>query len=127
MANPYAANMTNQQESTGTGKPADADEYKNYKFNKVGDEIKGVITAQSHWLSGNGGTFRIINLENKGDKWSVIVGTDGQKQAVAEALNEAGLTDTAVGQLFKLTWSEARPTKNGRTFRVFTAKVAKTS
>ena len=123
MTNPYAANMSNQSSASN---PDDID-YKEYPFRKLdkeGDEIKGKIVAQSSWLpTDSGGTRRILNLINGTDKFSWSIDSDGKKEAVANALEDAGLGDTRVGDLFGMRWSATVLTKNNRKFRKYTAGV----
>lgn len=117
----YGQQMNNQ--SSGASGDIDRGEFVNRKFLNVGDEFVGVIMGQSGWMTGQAGTFRILNLQKGEDKFSIIIGTDGQKQAINDALEAAGLTDTTVGDQFKIKWTDERPTKSGRKFRIFEAKV----
>lgn len=125
MTNPYAANMSVQSRE-GASNP-DGIDYKDYPFRKLekeGDKIKGKIVAQSNWIpTDQGGTRRIINLVNGDDKFSWSIDSDGKKQAIADALEDANLGDTRVGDFFGMQWVSTSVTKRGYKFRKYTAAI----
>lgn len=123
MTNPYRSNMQNQS-SGANPEQIDYKDYPFFKMSKEGDEIKGKIVAQSPWQpTMGGGTRRILNLVNGDSKFSWSIDSDGKKDAVANALEDAELSDTRVGDLFGMKWTSTVTTAKGYSFRKYTAKV----
>ncbi len=123
MANAYRQQMQNQDNGGAAGPQTSKEEYPSRKFNTEGDEMVGVIVAQSGWLPGNNGTYRIISMQKGDEKFSFLLGSDGQKDALANALDAVGLTDTAPGDQFRLKWIDTKKTNSGFKFRLYEAKV----
>lgn len=127
MTNPYRSNMQNQSSGSNPDQ-IDYKDYPFYKMEKEGDEIKGKIVAQSPWQPGqNGATRRILNLVNGDNKFSWSIDSDGKKDAVADALEDAELGDTRVGDLFGMKWTSTTVTSKGYKFRKYSAKVKRPS
>lgn len=125
MANAYRQQMQNQDNGGAAGPQTDKEEYPSRKFLNEGDEMVGVIVSQSGWLPGTNGTFRIMSMDKGGDKFSFLIGSEGQKDALANALDAAGLSETQPGDMLRLKWVDTKKTSNGFKFRLFDAKVAR--
>lgn len=116
MANPYA-----QQAPAG-----DMEKLPKFKFATEGDVAQGIINRQSAWLDDSfnaGQKIRYIDLENDGDRFTVVVKSFNQKQAIGLALDEAGLNDTQVGDLFALQFTGEKPSGKGFPTKLYKAVV----
>ncbi len=123
MANAFRQQIKNQGNSGAAGPETTQEEYPSRRFNQIGDEMVGVVIAQSGWLPGTNGTYRIYSMQKGEEKFSFFLGTDGQKDALADAIDAIGVNDTAPGDQFRLKWTETRKTASGFNFRKFEAKV----
>lgn len=117
MANPYA-----QQAPAG-----DLEKLPKFKFKDIGDTAQGVINRQSAWLDDSFNAdqkIRYIDLENDGEKFTVVIKSFLQKQAVGLALDEAGIKgDTQVGDLFALKFTDEKPSGKGFPTKLYKAVV----
>jgi len=123
MANAYRQQMQEQDNGGAAGPQTSKEEDPSRKFLNEGDEMVGVVVSQSGWLPGNNGTYRIMSMQKGDEKFSFLIGSEGQKGALADALDAIGATDTQPGDMFRLKWVATKKTTSGFRFRIFEAKV----
>lgn len=117
MVNPYA-----QQAPAG-----DLEKLPKFKFTNIGDVAQGVINRQSAWLDDSfnaGQQIRYIDLENDGEKFTVVIKSYNQKQAIGIALDKAGINgDHQPGDLFALKFTGDKPSGKGFPTKLYEAAI----
>jgi hypothetical protein len=123
MTNPYLA-ASGADGTTG----GDREQYQARDFKELGTVHQGVIIGQSPWLTDKwGNPYRIINLQNGEEKFSIFAKSKGQLRAIGDATMSFKTQDTLVGDVFALKWSESIPTDKGNDYKKYTAVVQRTN
>lgn len=123
MTNPYLKAVGADTTSGG-----DREQLPARNFEKLGDVHQGVIIGQSPWLTDKWNkSYRILNLQNGEEKFSLFIKSPGQLRAVGDATQQYKTQDTMIGDTFALKWSESIPTDKGNDYKKYTAVVQRSN